>query len=383
MRNRSGPPSLQQQQRQQRPVSLVAMRLHGSAAELRALLRRWSGFVLVVAMVLGPFFTTLIGWPALPLFWAVQQAPQGAGLALLAIYSHALPAALLCWALREQLLPARWLPAEASLPLSGRQRLVADLAVLALAQAPWLLLNLISMLAWRRDSPAWMQGLWLGVLAGFAASLLISSALGVLALHWQRRRPVVPARRAPRMAAPDASSASPQPLLAKRSPWFSLLWLPLWRGPARAVLWAWLLALLSPWLSLLLAWHWPQQASWALALFTLLVMGWTARLHSLAQRCFGPLRQASQLLPIADTAWAWRLAVLSLLPAFLAWLALAGLLMAGPWLLAPRATPLFMLLGLLAPTLAIAFDGGGAELRAARWLLCWAVWVAAASEVLM
>jgi len=113
------------------------------------------------------------------------------------------------------------------------------------------------------------------------------------------------------------------------------------------------------------------------------VMGWTARLHSLAQRCYGPLRLASQLLPVADVSWAWRLALLSLLPAVLAWLALAGLLMAGPWVLAPRATPLFMLLGLLAPTLAIAFDGGGAELRAARWLLCWALWVAVASEVLM
>ena len=90
------------------------MRVRGSAVELRALLRRWWGFFFIVLAVTLPYFSTVIGLPALPLFWAVQQglAPQ----ALLARLAHALPAMLLCWAVREQMLPTRWLQAHLCWP---------------------------------------------------------------------------------------------------------------------------------------------------------------------------------------------------------------------------------------------------------------------------
>jgi len=112
-------------------------------------------------------------------------------------------------------------------------------------------------------------------------------------------------------------------------------------------------------------------------------MGFAARVHSLALRCYEPLRLASQSLPLADAGWVWRLMALALLPAALSWLALLLTLLAGPWALAPRAAPLFLLFGLLAPTLAIVFRGGTADLRAGRWLLIWGVWVALASETLL
>ncbi|MBB4843483.1 hypothetical protein HNP55_002002 [Paucibacter oligotrophus] len=352
------------------------MRLRGSATELRALLRRWWGFVVVVAALLGQFFSTLIGWPALPLFWALEQGPGlAAGLALLA---HALPAILLCWALREQMLPRRWLQAEAALPLTRAQRRRADLAVLLLAQAPWILLNLASFLAWRLDSPAWMRGLWWGAGLGLGLSLLVSSAFGLLLMRAHRRGPLRPAAgQLTVFKSPGAGKSSPLGI------WRALIWLPLRRGPAKPVLAAQIQAVLAALASLGLAWAWPLQASWALALYTLLVMGFCARLNGLALSCFEPLRRASLGLPLAEAAWAWRLQGLALLPAFVAWLALLLTLLAGPWALSPRAAPLFLLSGLVAPLLGVACSGGTAELRAGRWLLIWGVWVALASETLL
>ncbi|RQO59821.1 hypothetical protein DBR47_10635 [Paucibacter sp. KBW04] len=353
------------------------MRVRGSAVELRALLRRWWGFFFVVLAVTLPYFSTVIGLPALPLFWAVQQGLELR--ALLALLAHALPALLLCWALREQMLPTRWLQAERALPLTDAQIRRADLAVLLLAQTPWILLTAGSMLAWRLASPAWMRGLWWGAGLGFVISLLLSSGLGLLLMQAHRRRLVqtqVPSRIA--VQTPIKRRAN-TPI----STWRVLLWLPLWRGPARPVLVAQLQGLLLAGLSLALAWAWPLHAAWFLALFTLVVMGFAARVHSLAMRCYEPLRMASHSLPVADEGWVWRLMVLAWVPAGLSWFALLLTLLAGPWALAPRAAPLFLLFGLVAPLLAIVFRGGTADLRAGRWLLSWGVWVALASEALL
>jgi hypothetical protein len=359
-----------------RPIGLTALRLRWSATELGALLRRWAAFIAVVAAVLGQFFATLIGWPALPLFWASQQHLL---LGLGAVALHALPGLMLCWGLREQLLPAHWLDAERALPLRRAETLRADLAVIALALLPLALLNLLSIAAWRYADPAWMRGLWPAALANFALSLLFSS-VGAAGLMQARRRPQAA------LAKPANRGLSRiRPVGVRLDSSRALLLLPLWRGPARPVLHVLMLACLALTAALLAAWRWPQQASWALAVYTLLAMSLSARLHAQATRCYAPIMLACEALPLAPKFWSRRLLLLALAPALLAWSALGLLLMSGPWRLAPLATPLFMAYGLLAPALPLwaAKGGGSPESRAGRWLLGWAVWVALASEVLL
>jgi hypothetical protein len=350
------------------------MRLRWSAAELQALLRRWAAFIAVVAAVLGQFFATLIGWPALPLFWASEQNHL---LGLAAVLLHALPGLLLCWGLREQLLPTHWLEPERALPLRRAEILQADLAVIALALLPLALLYLISIIAWRYADPAWMRGLWPAALINFALSLLLS-AVAAAALMQLRRRP--------RVGAAPLASQAPRgvQVAAAMASNVALLLLPLWRGPARPVLHLLLLACGALAATLLAALCWPQQASWALAVYTLLAMGLSARLHAQALRCYAPLMLASQVLPLPPKFWPHRLLLLALAPAMLAWCALLTLLLLGPWQLTPLATPLFFAYGLLAPAWPIvAAQGGSPESRAGRWLLGWAIWVALASEALL
>lgn len=358
---------------QRATLPLWRMRLQWSRAELAALLRRWAAFLAVVAAVLGSFVSTLIGWPALPLFWAMQaDTPQV--LSVAALMGHALPGLLLAWGLREALLPARWIPFERALPLRRAQLLRADLLVIALALLPWALLNLISFAAWRAASPAWMQGLWPQAMLGFVLSLLLSAG-GALALMQRRRRAGRPARRA---AAAGKTTGRPTV-----STWAALMWLPLWRGPARPVLHGLLSALLGLLLCLAAAWRFPEHAAWALAFSTLLTQGFCARLQAQARQCYAPLQAASAMLPLNPRAWSLRLYALALLPALAAWLGWAALLALGPWSLGPRATPAFFIAAAAAPALALwRPEALSPEARAGRWLLSWGVWVALASEVI-
>lgn len=350
------------------------MRLQWSRAELAALLRRWAAFLAVVAAVLGSYVSTLIGWPALPLFWAMQ-ADTPAALSFAALLAHASPGLLLAWGLREALLPARWMPFERALPLRRTDMVWADLGVLALALLPWALLNLISFAAWWAASPAWMQGLWLQALLGFVFSLLLSAA-GALALMQWRRRPMHPARRA---GVADTTTGR-----RAASTWTALLWLPLWRGPARPVLHGLLAALMALLLCLAAAWRFPAHAAWALAFSTLLTQVFCARLQAQARQCYAALQVASAMLPLPPQAWSRRLYALALLPALLAWLSWAALLALGPWSLGPRATPAFFIAAAAAPALSLwRPEKLSPEARAGRWLLSWGIWVALASEVIV
>ena len=350
------------------------MRLQWSRAELAALLRRWAAFLAVVAAVLGSFISTLIGWPALPLFWAMQ-ADTPPVLSFAALLCHALPGLLLAWGLREALLPARWIPFERALPLQRVDIVRADLGVLALALLPWALLNLISFAAWRAASPAWMQGLWLQAVLGFAISLLFSSVGALALMQWRRR-----SGRTARRAAAAGKATGRQTV----STWTALLWLPLWRGPARPVLHGLLAALLALLLCIVAAWHFPVHAAWALAFSTLLTQGFCARLQAQARQCYAPLQAASSMLPLNPSAWSLRLYALALMPALAAWLGWAALLALGPWSLGPRATPAFFVAAAAAPALALwRPENLSPEARAGRWLLSWGVWVALASEVIV
>ena len=352
------------------------MRLAWSAAALLAVLRRWAGFLVVAMAVLGfGYFIAAIGWPALPVLWASSLSwPEGLALTLL----HSGLATALAWGLREALLPRRWLLAERALPLTWPHRSRADLAVVALAQSPLVLLYAASMLSWRLADPAWMRGHW-GRGAGFlAGSVLLSLASATALMALRRRQKARPQRRS---SEPRATPGSPP--TARLSPLKALIFLPLWRGPARPVLAA--LTLTFSGLLLCLAGAaclWPEEPRWCLAGYAFIAMTGCTRAHTLAQRSLAPLLAAAANLPLPRLLGTQALRLLSLSPAALAWPLLMGLMLCGPWPLAPLAAPLFATAGLAAPALQLWAPSTQAEPRAATWMLSLVLWIALATEVL-
>ncbi|CAN5188295.1 hypothetical protein BH11PSE10_BH11PSE10_12080 [soil metagenome] len=349
------------------------MRLAWSAAALLALLRRWAGFVLVVAAVLGiGYFVAAIGWPALPVLWA-SSLPPAAGLAVLT--AHAGIATALSWALREALLPAHWLLAERALPLRPAQRSAADLAVVALAQGPLFLLYAGSLLSWRHVDPAWLRGHWPRGLLFMAGSVLLSlgAATGLLALRRRQGHGSAP-------RSPTRTSARP-----KLRAWTALLVLPLWRGPARPVAFVLLLTVLVQLGLLAAVASGRADLRWCLAGYALFTLAGCSQAHARALRCYAPLIAAGAALPLAARAWPLRLRLLALTPVMLSWPWLLAVLLAGPWGpsgLSVLIAPAYLLAAWLAPSLQLVAPSATAEARAARWLLALAVWVALATEIL-
>jgi len=348
------------------------MRMRYSAAALWALALRWGAFVLVLAALLGQYAGQAIGWPALPLFWAVSlPALPGS----LLVIGHALLATLLAWALREALLPRLWLEAERALPQPPAAAWWADAAVVGLAQAPLALLYIGSWFSWRLQAPAWMQGLWPASALALSISLLLGWLMGVLLLRW-RRQP----RRWSGLMRPRAARR-----VAPRA-WAALLLLPMQRGPARP-LGLWLLACVAALLLCLQqAWRAPDDLRWWLAAYAFLAQVGSSRGLALAQRDLAGLIGASAMLPLPAQAWHHAQRLLALGPVLLCWPLLTGLLLMGPWALAPLAGPLFLLAALLAPLLTLYLPAApgrkGDEIRAARWLLFLAVWIVLATECL-
>ena len=349
------------------------LRLAWSAGALMAVARRWAGFLIVAAAVLGiGYLVAAIGWPALPALWAATLPPaEGIAVVLL----HSLPATALAWGLREALLPAHWLAAERALPLRAGQRAAADLAVAALAQSPLFALYGLSLLSWWHADPVWLRGHWPAGIAFVAASITLSLAGAVALLAWRRRLPRP--RRSEQLIAVIAGA--PRSLSA----WHALILLPLWRGPARPVLTTLLLTLAGLLLCLLGATAiWPDEPRWCLAGYAALAMAGCTRAYALAQRSLEPLLAAAAPLPIRPGFGPLALRLLALSPALLAWPALALLLVLGQWPLAPLAAPLFALAAVLAPALQLWSPATQPEPRAALWMLCLVLSVALATEIL-
>ena len=318
-------------------ITLLGMRLAWSAAALLGLLRRWAGFVVVVAGVLGiGFFFAAIGWPALPVVWA-SSLPIAEGLGVLV--AHASVATALAWALREALLPAQWLLAERALPLSAGQRARADLAVVALAQSPLFLLYAASLLSWWHVDPVWLRGHWPRGLVFMAASIVLSlgMSIGLLALRRVPARPVA-----------------------------------LVLGLTTAVLFGLLGAVAAG----------VADLRWCLAGYALAVMAGCTQAHARALRVYGPMIAATHSLPLAAGAWPRHLRALALLPVLLSWPWLLALLLNGPWQLSPLIAPIYLLAAWAAPLIQFIAPSPQAEARAARWLFALVVWVALATEIL-
>lgn len=353
-----------------------AMRLAWCRRALLELLRRWGVYAVVAAVVLGAGIsgagTVLAGaaaWAVVPLFDAVATS-AARGLAATGVQAAA--GALVVWALRPLLLPARWVEAERALPLPPAALRRSDLALAALALVPWFVLEAAGAASLLAGRPPWLRGREAAALAALVAAGAGSLSIGVRILA-RRRAPPRGARRADAGRAPRSVGT-----MSWRA---ALLALPLWRGPARragALMAAGGAALLVPAIGLAAA---PAYGGWwpaALALAGLLL---ATRLSTLVREEIGPLLEAAAALPIDSRAarrQAAALVPLPLLPGLAALLAVAAspALRARPAVLAAYAVGL---VGAAAwPSFVPPADAGTA---AGRWLLSLVLLFALASEV--
>jgi hypothetical protein len=359
------------------------VRLAWCRAALFALIRRWGIYLLVGVLILGgsgasalAAMSGLVAWSVLPLLHATQQSALQA---LLMTLAYALFGGALLWALGPLLWPRAWAEAESALPIRRPDQRASDLIVTLLGLTPLFLVYLAGVAVWWGKSPAWMEALWTQALCLLLASMGLSVVLGVALLAWRRRLTVGPARNYRHAGAARTS-------LRPRSLAMTLLFLPLWRGPAQRSGRFLLLSLLA--LQGLVAGLalWPHWTSWWLAGFAALAQATSSRLNGLIALELGGLHEACAPLPVRPDRL--RLARLAL--------ALAPLLLAQGLLLGALAyARVSVQTGVLAACLAAMLLGNlalnvaassqprpqDAAARVSWWLLILVATIALASEV--
>jgi hypothetical protein len=312
-----------------------AMRMRWYRQAMWAFLRRWGAYLAVAVPVICAGVDSPVAvlagaaaWLVMPLFHAVAHGPW----MLAGVAAQALAGAALVWGARALLWPAHWAEAERALPIARATLLRSDLAVVAAALLPLWLLQAAGALSVLAAHPAWLMPLRGRAVAALMLANVVMTALGVGLLQGLRapRRSVGPRSARPVAAAPGC---------LRYGNWVrALLWLPLWRGPARRsgqVLAAGSLALCLPGLA---AAAWPGGASWALALLALVALLVVTRLNALARTEFEPLFEAAVGLPVASAPLSRGRAALCLCPLLpgavaMAW-GLAAVPVRGPVLLA-------------------------------------------------
>ena len=284
------------------------MRLRWCGLALRAFLRRWGVYVLVAATVAGAgaagwqqIIAALAAWLVLPLFFA---ASQGAWL-LLALLLQALFGAACVWAMRSLLWPPAWGESERALPLPAGVTRRSDVVVVLIGLTPLLLLEATGALALLAHQPAWLQPVRGRAVASLLLACLISVALGVMLLQRARRPPSGGATLSPHLGGTRQTR--------RMSGLRALVWLPLWRGPARRTGWTLalgMLLLLSPMAGL---WRLPVGEPWWLAVYSLAGLWLATRISHLSRIEFEDLLQAALSLPLAQTGLKTARAALGLL----------------------------------------------------------------------
>lgn len=331
-----------------------AMRLRHVRQALRAFLARWGVYIAMAAAVFGAGASNALqlvmsaaACLVLPLFYA---AAHGAWL-LLALPLQMVFGAALVWAARQILWPARWGEAERALPISRAASLRSDAMVVVFALTPWLALQGAGAATLLASAPAWLRPVQLGAVLALLAAGFGSVALSVWGLQLARRAPGaglpvwMSKRWASQAAAPAVSKAVARPLATQRASTWAwirvMLWLPLWRGPARRTgrsLLGGVLLLLTPSGGLMLT-HGGEP--WWLALASLLSLAVCARIQHLGRLEFAGLHAAAAWLPISARALRLARQSLGLWPVLLG----TGLLCASVLALgSPSLRPLVLLI---------------------------------------
>jgi hypothetical protein len=357
------------------------VRLRWCALALMAFVKRWGVYIVVAAAVVAAGASSPLhviagaaAWLVLPLFYA---AGHGLWLAPAALMQALLGAACV-WGMRSLLWPAHWAEAERALPIDRRATLVSDAAVVLAALTPLLLLYAAGAAAILANDPPWLRHHRNLALTALLAAAAASVLLGVMLLQ-VLRRPTRPGRRPRPLALAQRSSLAHNATL-KPTHWLrALVWLPLWRAPARRTGHALLLGGVLLWLPAALIVMRGDLVGWALAGFALLALVVVTRVNSLARLEFAALVEAAVSLPLAPSALARARPGLGLLP------------------LVPGLTVLLAALpehGVRAPVLVaylIALAGSAvievaskADVpadKSARWLFCLVLCVCLAAEV--
>jgi len=370
-----------------------SMRLRWCALALRAFVARWAVLILVTAAVVGAGSNgpvqavgAVAAWLVLPL---CRAATHGAWLAP-AWLAQVLVGAGLVWGVRALLWPAQWREAELALPLPRGQTLRSDALVVALALLPLAVSYAAGLLSLLASGAPWLRGHRALAVAALATAVVASGALGVSLLQRQRRLRFAPPARPP--------SRASMLLTAWRgggvhAPWAgtgaahwsrALLWLPLWRGPARRsgqALVLFSLVLCAP--AAGLAWR-PDWAPWWLSAWAVLSLLATTRVAALLRLEMADLHAACAPLPVPPTQLQrgrQLMPLAALMPGLLA-LGVAAAWAAACCGLQPRLPVLaaYVLVCIAGCSIESFSPSGDAASKASRWLLTLALCIALASE---
>jgi hypothetical protein len=298
--------------------------------------------------------------------------------------------------MRQVLWPTRWAQAERALPIPRGQAVRSDVAVVALALVPLIVVEALGAATLFAQDPALLHATRVRALLALALARGASLLGGVALLQALRRSAGLPGvgwrswwaqwgRRA-RTGATPATAVSEPPARPTARPvnWVrALLWWPLWRGPARrtAAAGCWAGAALCVPAVLLLAL--PASPGWAFGAFSLASLLALTRIVALARLELAPLFAASVALPLSAPSLEIARALLCLAPLLPGGVGLFGVLLAGPdrAILRPAVLGLYSLVwgaGCAAEALARPAE---ATVKASRWLLTLAALVTIGAEV--
>ncbi len=364
------------------PLGYHAMRLRWCRVALVSFLRRWGIYLVVLAAAVGAgatgawqIISALAAWLVLPLFYAAGHS----GWLIAAVALQALAGAALVWGLRALLWPPRWAEAERALPIHRRETRRSDAFVVLLALLPLLLLYIVGATTLLGHDPVWLRPNKGRAVLALVAAGAASIAAGVALLQSLRR--AGSGRRSRLGTRITAQSLVPPNAILRRLGWRSaLLWLPLWRGPARRAghgLWLGGAALCLPGLGLM---AWSSAAGWWLAGFAALALLAATRVNALLRDELAPLLEACKVLPLSPARLhraRCGLPLLLLLPG-------SALLLAGLPSTGVRPPVLAAYFAVCAASCAIEVFSSPADAaaKASRWLFSLVLCVALASEVM-
>jgi len=366
------------------PLGYHGMRLRWCRDALLRLLRRWAVYIVVGALVIGAgasgawqAITAVAAWLVLPLF---VSASHGAWLAA-GIAMQGLAGGLVAVALSPLLWQRTWADAERALPIAPGLRLASDAAMVAMALAPLLLLCTVGAVTLLGHRPAWLLPYRDRAIAALLAAVALSIALGTAFLQWQRRSGDRGARaefsgvQRQRTSAADALRVG-----TLRWP-RALVWLPLWRGPARRTglgLWLGTATLCVPAVGLALI---TGFTGWWLAGFATLALVSSSVLDAVARKEFADLHEACRPLPIKPTSLGRMRASIALAPLLPGLATLPIALAVSHVAVRPLVLAGYVVACIGSCALEVAATARDAQSKASRWLLVLIVAVALASEV--
>ncbi len=356
--------------------SYHAIRLAWCRLALRAFVRRWGVYFVVAALVVGAgsgsplaAMAGVAGWTVVPL---AHAAAQGAWLLPATVAQALLGLGLLAGA-RSLLWPPHWREAERALPLSRRELRRSDAVVVAWALLPWVALQGAGLLALLQAKPAWLLPVLPRALVAWALAQGLAASAGVLMLQGLRRVKVGRDLQPSRTQQIFPTSYSGRGWLRP------LLWLPLWRGPARrSGLWllAGSMALLLPALGLQAR---PDAAGWWLAALAVAALVLVSRLSVLSRAEYAPVFAGAATLPLRASRLEEARQALCLLPLLSAGVAVGVALAGVP--LRPAVLASYALATCGSCALEARSRPGQESDKAARWLFSLVLCVALASEV--